>query len=279
MNPLITPAELLALLPTRPVVLLDARSGPTARQAYEAQHLRGALPIDLDQDLAGPAANPAEGGRHPLPDLPAFARVLGRLGIGPDSQVVVYDDKAAANAAARCWWMLRAVGHAAVQVLDGGLGAALTAGVPTSAGTETPIPAPPYPVDVWQLSTATADDVERATQSSSHLVIDVREAGRYRGEFEPIDLVAGHIPGAVSVPFGSNLAEDGTYLAPAELRQKYQEVFGSHAPAEVIFHCGSGVTACHSLLAIAQAGWPIPQLYVGSWSEWSRSGRPIATGE
>ena len=279
MNPLISPTELLALPAATPLVLLDARSGPDARQAYAASHLRGALPIHLDTDLAGPAPNPAEGGRHPLPDLATFAQLLGRLGIGPDAQVVVYDDKAAANAAARCWWLLRAVGHAAVQVLDGGLAAALAAGAPVSSAAEAPTATSPYPVSAWQLPTATADEVARATQSGSHLVVDVREAGRYRGEFEPIDLVAGHIPGAVNVPFSGNLADDGRFLEPELLRRKYRAEFGGYAPEQVIFHCGSGVTACHSLLAIAQAGLPIPALYVGSWSEWSRSGRPVTTGE
>jgi thiosulfate/3-mercaptopyruvate sulfurtransferase len=206
-----------------------------------------------------------------LPEVLAFAQLLGRLGIGPDSHVVVYDNKSAANAAARFWWMLAAVGHSGVQVLDGGLSAAVAAGLPVSAEVETPPVTAFYPASAWVLPTATADDVARATQSGRHPVIDVREAVRYRGETEPIDVIAGHIPGAINIPFSSNLAADGKFLAPEVLRQKYQDVIDASDPAEAIVHCGSGVTACHTLLAM-------PRLYVGSWSEWSRSGRPVATG-
>jgi thiosulfate/3-mercaptopyruvate sulfurtransferase len=277
MKPLITPTELQALLAAKPVVLLDARTGPHAQQAYQAQHLRGALFIDLNQDLASPAPNPAEGGRHPLPKLPVFAQLLGQLSIGPDSHVVVYDDKEAANAAARCWWLLRAMGHATVQVLDGGLAAALAVGCPTSTGSEVPMARSTYSGTAWQLPTVTIAEVERATQTGSHLIIDVREGARYRGETEPIDLVAGHIPTAINVPFSTNLAADGRYLTPERLREKYAAILGSRLPSEVIVHCGSGVTACHTLLAFAQADLPIPNLYVGSWSEWSRTGRPVAT--
>ncbi|MBF9221977.1 sulfurtransferase [Hymenobacter ruricola] len=278
-QPLITPADLLALVSTQPLVLVDARSGSTAYDHFQAQHLQGARHVDLNRDLAAPAADAAVGGRHPLPSLEGFAHVLGQLGIGPGSHVVVYDDKSGANAAARFWWMLTAVGHTAVQVLDGGLPAALAAGYPTSAGAEVPAPAPPYRATGWRLPTVTIEDVERATQTGSHLIIDVREPARYHGETEPIDLVAGHIPTAINVPFGSNLAADGTYLAPELLQEKYTAVLGPRPASEVIVHCGSGVTACHTLLAFAQAGLPIANLYVGSWSEWSRTQRPIATGE
>ena len=278
MTPLVSPAALLARSPHQPVVLLDARTGPTARQQYEAQHLRGARFVALEHDLAAPVADAAVGGRHPLPELAAFAAVLGRLGITPESHVVVYDDKAGANAAARCWWMLRAAGHLAVQVLDGGLTAALAAGFPTGTGPEAVAPAPPYPATGWALPTAARVEVERATLTGSHLIIDVREAARYRGETEPIDLVAGHIPTAVNVPFTGNLAADGTFLAPDLLRAKYRAVLHGRPEAELIVHCGSGVTACHALLAMAQAGMAIPSLYVGSWSEWSRNELPQATG-
>ena len=279
MTPLISPAALLAHSLHESVVLLDARTGPAARQQYEARHLRGAQFVALEHDLAAPVADAAAGGRHPLPELAAFAEVLGRLGITPASHVVVYDDKAGANAAARCWWLLRAAGHPAVQVLDGGLAAALAAGFPTSAGPETVAPAPSYPTTGWALPAVTMAAVERATRSGSSLIIDVREAARYRGETEPIDLVAGHIPTAVNVPFTGNLAADGTFLAPELLRAKYRAVLHERPETEVIVHCGSGVTACHTLLAMAQAGLAIPSLYVGSWSEWSRNELPQATGE
>lgn len=279
MTPLVTPAALLALAPQKSLVLLDARTGPAARPQYEARHLRGAQFVALEHDLAAPVADAAAGGRHPLPDLAGFARVLGRLGITPESHVVVYDSQAGANAAARCWWLLRAVGHAAVQVLDGGLAAALAAGFPTSAGVETLAPAPPYPVTDWALPTATLADVAQATRTGSALIVDVREAARYRGETEPIDLVAGHIPTAVNAPYTGNLAPDGAFLAPELLREKYRALLRGRPEAQVIVHCGSGVTACHTLLAMAQAGLAIPSLYVGSWSEWSRNELPQATGE
>jgi thiosulfate/3-mercaptopyruvate sulfurtransferase len=277
MRPLISPVELLALSSTKPIVIVDAGTGRDVRERYAALHLRGAFPVDLDQDLAAPVTNAAIGGRHPLPELPAFARLLGQLGIDQETHVVVYDDKSGANAA-RFWWMLTAVGHLAVQVVDGGLPAALAAGFPASSGPETPVAGAPYPVTPWGLPTVTIEEVEQAAQSGAHLIIDVREAARYRGETEPIDLVAGHIPTAVNVPFSGNLAADGTFLTPEVLQNKYLALLQGRKPSEVTVHCGSGVTACHTLLAMAQAGLPIPNLYVGSWSEWSRTERPIATG-
>lgn len=275
--PLITATELRPLLASGQLCLLDARTGPAARQQFETRHLAGAQFADLEQDLAAPAPDPAQGGRHPLPPVAQFARWLGQLGIRPDTRVVVYDDKQGANAAARLWWLLRASGHAAVQVLDGGWQAALAADLPTAAGPAQPRPATaPYPVQAWQLPTATATDVEQTLAAGTSPVIDVREARRYRGEIEPIDAVAGHIPGALNVPFADNLNAAGYFLPPDVLRRKYQPLLAAAAGA--IVHCGSGVTACHTLLALAHAGLPLPRLYVGSWSEWSRSGRPVATG-
>ncbi|MCX2742017.1 sulfurtransferase [Pontibacter anaerobius] len=279
MEPIIKPQELVSLLQKEALILIDARSGPTARDKYKTEHLQGAQFVDLESDLATPPANAAEGGRHPLPDVTAFAGLLGRLGIKPNSHVVVYDDMSGANAAARFWWMLRALGHEQVQVLDGGYEAAKEAGVPTSSQTEQPTPQPPYPQQGWQLPTTTVEEVEKAAQNPDNLVIDVRAAARFRGETEPIDLVAGHIPGAVNVPFTSNLDSKGFYLPQQELRTKYTEALGNRKAEDVMVHCGSGVTACHTLLAMDYAGMEMPKLYVGSWSEWSRSGRKVATGE
>ncbi|PJJ60915.1 sulfurtransferase [Hymenobacter chitinivorans] len=279
MQPLISAPELRQRQASETLVLLDARSGPEARARYQAAHLPGALFVDLEQDLARPTADAAQGGRHPLPPVKDFAHLLGCLGITPETPVVVYDDKSGANAAARTWWMLRSAGHAAVQVLDGGLPAALAAGFEPTAAAEQANPVAPYPVTGWQLPLAPTDKVREASETGSALIIDVREAPRYRGETEPIDLVAGHIPGAVNVPFAGNLDEAGRYLPAAELRQKYEQVLSARTPEQVIVHCGSGVTACHTLLAFDQAGLPIPRLYVGSWSEWSRNDFPQATGE
>lgn len=279
MNPIIRPQELVSLLQQEVLILIDARSGPTAKDKYKADHLQGALFADLESDLAKPTPNPAVGGRHPLPGAQEFAEFLGQLGIQPNSHVVVYDDMSGANAAARFWWMLRALGHERVQVLDGGYEAAKEAGIPTSSQIEQPAPQAPYPQKGWQLPTATVEEVEQAVQNPENLVIDVRAAARFRGETEPIDLVAGHIPGAVNIPYTSNLDSKGFYLSPEELREKYENALGGRKPEDVMVHCGSGVTACHTLLAMDYAGLAIPKLYVGSWSEWSRSGREIATGE
>lgn len=278
MTPIINPQQLAAILSGKDLVLIDARTGSGIKEKYNQQHLLGALFVDLETEMAHKTADAANGGRHPLPDFAAFAELLGKLGIHPESHVVVYDDKNGANAAARFWWMLRAIGHKQVQVLDGGYDAVLAAGIPTSSGTETTIKQPAYPHNEWQLQTASIQEVEAAANNSKKLIIDVRDAARYRGETEPIDLVAGHIPGAVNIPFTLNLNSEGFYLTPAELSAKYKEQLADLNPEDVTVHCGSGVTACHTLLAMDYAGLGIPKLYVGSWSEWSRSGRPIATG-
>jgi len=277
MLPLIKPRELATIFSVAKLVLIDARTGPQAKQNYSSEHLDGAHYVNLETDLSQKSADASEGGRHPLPDIKEFAKLLGELGITPESHVVVYDDKNGANAAARFWWMLRAIGHTKVQVLDGGYAAALTAGLPVNSGSEATIKQPPYQHTTWKLPTATIADVEQASQDQNALVIDVREAARFRGETEPIDLIAGHIPGAVNIPFAGNLSPDGTFLPPAVLQQNYKQALGNRTAADVIVHCGSGVTACHTILAMEQAGLGTPKLYVGSWSEWSRNDRPIAT--
>lgn len=277
MQAIITPQQILLLQQSPQLILVDARSGPEAKEKYLAMHLQGAYFVDLEQELSHKKTSAAEGGRHPLPDVHQFAQVLTKLGITPESEVVVYDDKNGANAAARFWWMLNAMGHEKVQVLSGGLQATIAAGYPTSSQEEIPTAVAPYPVKSWQLPMATLDTVEQAAADSNFLVIDVREPERYRGEKEPIDLVAGHIPGAVNVPFSTNLDPNGLFLDAEELKTKYEQILGNRPSAQVIVHCGSGVTACHTLLAMAQAGMEVPQLYVGSWSEWSRNNKTIAT--
>lgn len=278
MQPIINATVLASLLKQDKLVLIDARSGPNGRSKYEQEHLAGALHVDLDKDLADVKADAAEGGRHPLPEPEKFAALLGNLGIAPDSQVVVYDDMSGANAASRFWWMLRAAGHAHVQVLDGGYQAAVAVGIPVSNSVEQVKQTEPYPFKEWVLPTVKMEEVAQAAQDPDYLVVDVRDAARYRGETEPIDLVAGHIPGAVNIPFQSNLAADGTYLPPEKLREKYTEALNGRDLQHMVVHCGSGVTACHTALAMDYAGLGIPKLYVGSWSEWSRNDRPIGTG-
>ncbi len=287
LSPIIKPHEWLALKQTNLCVLVDARAGAGAKERYATNHLEGARHADLDSQLADIKPNAADGGRHPLPSLTQFAEVLTHLGITPNSHVVIYDDKNGANAAARFWWMLKSIGHKAVQVLDGGMDAAIKAGHPLSnqaatgkeqgAITKNALVQVPYLIQAWQLPMADIDEVDKATHDKNSLIIDVREAGRYNGEFEPIDLIAGHIPYAVNIPFSSNLDKEGYFLSPSELRVKYENALTDKQPEQVIVHCGSGVTACHTLLAMDYAGMAMPKLYVGSWSEWSRNDRPLIT--
>lgn len=260
----------VSALPALPrLVLLDCRSGPAARARWAEGHLPGAIFVDLERDLAAPVIDAARGGRHPLPTVADFAACLGRWGVTPTSQVVAYDDQHGANAAARLWWMLRALGHADVRVLDGGLAAALAAGLALTADAPTPPATGAYPAarDTWP--TVDIDEVDRQRRRADARVLDVRAAARYRGETEPIDPVAGHIPGAHNIPFSDNLADD-RFKSPAALRALYAPLLTGLPPSALTVHCGSGVTACHTLLALARAGLDGAGLYVGSWGEWCR---------
>lgn len=200
---------------------------------------------------------------------------MGMVGLTPVSHVVIYDDKSGANAAARLWWMLKAVGHEKAQVIDGGWETIQKSGLPFSVCIIKPKSTAHYPVQEWLLPTVSMSDVERLVKDRHHVVIDVRESYRYKGESEPIDLVAGHIPGAVNVPYLDNLDSRGNFKSAEELAALYQSLIGDRKPEHVIVHCGSGVTACHTLLALDQAGIRGTSLYVGSWSEWSRNDKPI----
>jgi thiosulfate/3-mercaptopyruvate sulfurtransferase len=256
------------------VRLLDARM--EGRAAYDEGHLPGAVLADPERDLAGPVSDAARGGRHPLPELASWARRLGEWGIGPETPVVVYDDTGGLKAAARAWWMLRAVGHEAVAVLSGGLTAARAAGLPLETAAPAIAPKPPYPAREWCLPRADADEVERARQDPSRRVIDVRAAERFLGQSEPLDPIAGHIPGAVNAPCADNLDAEGHFKAPGVLARQLEMALGGVPPERAIVHCGSGVTACHTLLALERAGLGGAHLYVGSWSEWCRNERPRA---
>lgn len=273
--PIIRAKELLKIYKKENLVLVDASNH--SREAYEKQHLDRALFVDVNTELADIKEDLSKGGRHPLPDPKDFSETLSKLGISPDSHVVVYDDKNGSNAAARFWWMLRSVGHKKVQVLDGGFQAAEQAGFPINSDLVIPKKTGNYPAEKWELPLADMDEVEKVSQDENHIVIDVRDAVRYRGEKEPIDLIAGHIPGAVNVPLTSNLNMNGLFLSPLELRKKYRDLLAEFENEDIIVHCGSGVSACHTLLAIDYAGLEIPKLYVGSWSEWSRNNKEIAT--
>ena len=276
MKPIISAQELQNIIGQNDLVLLDARTGKTAAEDYLQKHISGARFIDLDKDLAKAIENAAFGGRHPLPEIETFQKTLQNIGVSKTSHIVVYDTSNGANAAARCWWMLKAFGIDKVQVLSGGLQAAEKIGIELKSGEEqferTEISAP----SDWQWPTSSLEEVERSTIENSATIIDVRDVYRYRGESEPIDLVAGHIPGAINIPFSENLDEKGEFLAPEILRAKYQNLLKNQTE-KLTIHCGSGVTACHTILALEHAGYKTPTLYVGSWSEWSRrEGKEIA---
>ncbi|MES2110429.1 MAG: sulfurtransferase [Bacteroidota bacterium] len=257
-------------------VIIDARGGQGSHDRYLAGHLENAIYADLDKHLAAKVTDASQGGRHPLPDVTEFSALLGNWGITPESHVIIYDDKSAAFAAARLWWMLRALGHVKVQVLNGGLQAVNKAGVVLSTEEYNPTSGKSYHTHGDYAGTVDIDEAGEAAQDDTRLVIDVRETPRYLGQTEPIDLIAGHIPGAVNLPYVLNLDADGKFLPADILRSMYNDTIDNVAAEDVIVHCGSGVTACHTLLGMAYAGITEPKLYVGSWSEWSRRDLPMA---
>lgn len=277
MNTIVSPEDLASRIKLPDTVIIDARTGPAAKEKFLRSHLSAARFVDLESDLSTKSPNPANGGRHPLPTPQRFSQTLGALGIQPSSKVYVYDDKSGANAAARFWWMLQSVGHENVWVIDGGYQAAVSAGITTSSGTEDYSTTEPYPATSWKLPTVALDEVRAISAKGDRLIVDVREAFRYAGEREPIDTVAGHIPGAINVPYLENLNDQGRFLPKEVLLKKYKEALDVSHGQNVVVHCGSGVTACHTLLALAHAGFTGSHLYVGSWSEWSRNDLPIIT--
>ena len=288
MKPIITATELSEIFNQENLVILDARTGKEARENYLKNHIKGARFIDLDKDLAEIGEDAAFGGRHPLPKISKFAETLQNLGISEDSHIVVYDTSNGANAAARCWWMLKSFGVEKVQVLSGGFQTAEKAGIPLKSGEEIFEKTSFILKENWSWPISTLEEVEKEISENSAIVIDVRDAYRYRGESEPIDLVAGHIPGAINIPFSENLDENGAFLSPETLKEKYHNLLSDASTPlsmtkKLIIHCGSGVTACHTILALDYAGFvtlsgaEVPNLYVGSWSEWSRrEGKKIA---
>ena len=273
--PVIDASDLLNLYLDNKILLLDVSNGKNAKENYVKEHIDGAQFVDLNTQLADVPDNFANGGRHPLPSLKKFSNELSAIGITPESHVILYDDKNGANAAARFWWMLQSIGHEKVQVINGGFAAAKKVGIPTNNNVVIPQKKSRYPIDHWQLATTTMEEVSNITCSKDHKIIDVRESFRYLGIEEPIDILAGHIPSAINIPFTTNLNPDGTFLSIKELQLKYEKVVDGIPISNVVVHCGSGVTACHTLLAFARAGLQIPKLYVGSWSEWSRNGKTI----
>ena len=283
---LISPHALQTLIASGvlPVVLdasFDLTDTAAGELAYAGAHLPGALYVHLDRDLCGVKTGPGPGnrGRHPLPDRAAFAATVGRCGITPTTQVVVYD-RQGAMFAARVWWMLRWLGHAPVAVLDGGLAAWQATGGAVVSGTVCAKARTAYPITAEPSTLVrTVDANTLHSQLGRVALIDARAPERFRGEVEPLDAQAGHIPGARNRFFKDNLAADGCFKPADALRAELLPLIGARSATEVVHQCGSGVTACHNLLAMAVAGLDGAALYAGSWSEWSSDpSRPVARG-
>ena len=277
-NPVISAEQLWSNMGEANLRIVDCRFELTRPDAGRNDYLRGHLPgavyADLDKDLAAPVASGT--GRHPLPDPAELALMFGRLGISTDTKVVVYDDCSGALAS-RAWWLLRWLGHDRAAVLDGGIMRWQSLQLPVEQGgivvaTQDFIaaPRPELILETTEILAATAESL---------LLIDARDPARFRGEVEPIDNVAGHIPGALNLPFTESLSSDGTWKSEHELRQLWQEVLARNHETPCGVMCGSGVTACHLVISALRAGLPEPRLYVGSWSEWiTDPGRPIDAG-
>lgn len=276
---LIAADELRALLAGggKPVIVdcgFDLADTDAGEHAWRATHVAGSFYLHLDRDLCG--AKTGANGRHPLPERAAFAATLGRLGITPATQVVALDRQGGPYAS-RLWWMLRWMGHEAVAVLDGGFEAWRAAGGPVDDETPTARAATAYP-DRMPLAATTGSDA-LAAQLGQVRLVDARAGERFRGEVEPLDKVAGHIPGALHRFFKDNLDGRGRFKPAALLRAEYEALLGRDAAARTVHQCGSGVTACHNLLAMEHAGLAGSRLYPGSWSEWAADpARPIARG-
>ncbi len=277
MTDLLVDAKTLAaeLTGPRPPVVLDVRwslTGPPGVAAYRAGHVPGAVFVDLDRELSG---RRGAAGRHPLPAAADFEAAMRRCGVSSTSRVVVYD-AADCSSAARAWWNLRYFGHENVRALDGGYAAWLRAGQAVS--TDEPDVAPgDFVATPGHLPLVDAD--EAALLARSGVLLDVRAPERYRGEVEPVDPVAGHVPGATSLPTSGNVDPSGTFLDVEILRRRFAEA-GLGGDVNVAAYCGSGVNAAHTVLAVMLAGLPAPALYVGSWSNWvADPSRPVAIGE
>ena len=276
---LISAEQLLALQAAgTSAILIDAGfdlfNVEAGLQDWRAGHLPGSHYLHLDRDLAG--AKTGRNGRHPLPEKAAFARTLGRFGVSPATPVVALDRQGGVYAA-RVWWMLRWMGHAKVAVLDGGVAAWVAAGGSLVKQAAAPIAAEPYP---YRVPLAQFVDAAGVSSTLGRVpIIDARAPERYRGEVEPLDAKPGHIPGALNRFFKLNLNAEGRFKPPEALRAEFGALLNGQDPTEVVHQCGSGVTACHNMLAMECAGMAGSRLYPGSWSEWSADPqRPVALG-
>jgi thiosulfate/3-mercaptopyruvate sulfurtransferase len=281
MHDVLIDARSLAALPEADALIVDCRfalADPAKgeRDFLEA-HVPGAVHASLDRDLSD-LSRPGMG-RHPLPEAAAFARTLSGWGWTPGRRVVAYDDAGGALAAARLWWMLTAAGIPA-SVLDGGWQAWVKAGLPTEQGAATERDATPVALRFDPTRVVYYEELESLREGASALLLDARAAPRFRGDSEPLDRVAGHVPGARNRPFSDNLAADGRFKSVGALRAEFDALLGAHAPGDVVHMCGSGVTACHNLLAMEAAGLHGSRLFAPSWSGWcSDPLRPVATGD
>ncbi|HEX7804020.1 MAG TPA: sulfurtransferase [Pseudoxanthomonas sp.] len=277
---LIEPQDLAAELGNSGLRIVDARFSlvdpAQRRQGYEQSHIPRAVYADLNEDLSD--LRKTGQGRHPLPEDEDFIRKLGRWGIAPEHQVVVYDAGDGSMAAARFWWLLKLLGHEHVAVLNGGLNAWRAEGLSETRETAPVMETAPYPAHFRHEAIADANEVLSRLHEPTGWLFDVRAAERYRGEVEPLDPVAGHVPGAASQPFSQSL-HDGRFKSSAELHDQLAPKLSGRKPEEVVVMCGSGVTACHLLLAMEHAGLHGARVYAGSWSGWiSDPSRPVATG-
>lgn len=280
--PMLIDAETLArrLKAGERPVIIDCQASlddpPAGPRAWQESHIPGAVHAHLEEDLSGPKTETS--GRHPLPNPATFARCMALWGITPESPVVVYDDTGGAFAS-RCWWLLRWMGQSSVSLLDGGLSAWKEQGGELETGEVNVTETNHFPLGS-KMPTVNTEEVDEKRQLGAFRLIDARGVPRFRGEKEPIDPVAGHIPGAANRPFLDNLDDNGRWRSPDELRARFEPLLPDAGPEGVAHMCGSGVTACHNLFAMEYAGLKGSALYAGSWSEWvTDPKRPVATGE
>lgn len=280
-DPLISAAELAKIAERDDVIVVDCRhqlvDPDSGNRAWQQGHISGAIHANLDRDLSD--LDKPGLGRHPLPDAPDFMRWLASIGWTPTKHIVAYDDAGGALAASRLWWMLRLIGHGKAQVLDGGLAAWIRAGGQLDTSVRDIVASEPQECTWATDQLVDAQSLKRTLADQSTLLIDARAEPRYRGEVEPIDKVPGHVPGALNRPFSANLGDEGLFKSSSQLREEWLAIINGRDVTSVVHMCGSGITACHNLLAMEHAGLSGSRMYAPSWSGWiSDPSRPVAKG-